>query len=112
LNDAVSAFVKDLKSNNRFEDVTIMTFSEFGRRVAQNASGGTDHGTANNMFFISGGLKEKGLLNSMPDLNDLNEGDLKHTVDFKSVYATLLHNWLGADDKEILGKKYEIMSFV
>ena len=112
LNDAIGAFVKDLKSNNRFQDVAIMTFSEFGRRVAQNASGGTDHGTANNMFFISGGLKEKGLLNSMPDLNDLNEGDLKHTVDFKSVYATLLHNWLGADDKEILGKKYELMSFV
>jgi uncharacterized protein (DUF1501 family) len=112
LNDAISAFVKDIKSNNRFRDVAIMTFSEFGRRVAQNASGGTDHGTANNMFFIGGGLKKKGLLNSMPDLNDLNEGDLKHTVDFKSVYATLLHNWLGADDKEILGKKYELMSFV
>ena len=112
LNDAVSAFVKDLKSNNRFQDVTIMTFSEFGRRVAQNASGGTDHGTANNMFFIGGGLKEKGLLNAMPDLNDLNGGDLKHTVDFKSVYATMLHKWLGADDKEILGKQYELMNFV
>jgi uncharacterized protein (DUF1501 family) len=112
LNDAISAFVKDLKSNSRFEDVTIMTFSEFGRRVAQNASGGTDHGTANNMFFIGGGLKKKGLLNAMPDLNDLNEGDLKHTVDFKSVYATLLHNWLNADDEKILGKKYEIMDFV
>ncbi len=112
LNDGISAFVKDMKSNNRFEDVTIMTFSEFGRRVAQNASGGTDHGTANNMFFISGGLKEKGLLNKMPDLNDLKEGDIKHTVDFKSVYATMLHNWLGADDKEILGKKYEILNFV
>jgi len=112
LNDAVSAFVKDLKSNNRFQDVTIMTFSEFGRRVAQNASGGTDHGTANNMFFIGGGLKKKGLLNAMPDLNDLNEGDLKHTVDFKSVYATLLHNWLNANDEKILGKKYEIMDFV
>ncbi len=112
LNDAVSAFVKDLKSNSRFQDVTIMTFSEFGRRVAQNASGGTDHGTANNMFFIGGGLKQKGLLNPMPDLNDLNQGDLKHTVDFKSVYATMLHNWLGADDKEILGKQYEFMNFV
>jgi uncharacterized protein (DUF1501 family) len=112
LNDAISAFVKDLKSNSRFEDVTIMTFSEFGRRVAQNASGGTDHGTANNMFFIGGGLKKKGLLNAMPDLNDLNAGDLKHTVDFKSVYATLLHNWLNADDEKILGKKYEIMDFV
>ena len=112
LNDAVSAFVKDLKNNNRFQDVTIMTFSEFGRRVAQNASGGTDHGTANNMFFIGGGLKEKGLLNAMSDLNNLNQGDLKHTVDFKSVYATLLNRWLGADDKEILGKQYELMNFV
>ncbi|HEY5463574.1 MAG TPA: DUF1501 domain-containing protein [Hanamia sp.] len=112
LNDAMSAFVNDLKSNNRFQDVVVMTFSEFGRRVAQNASGGTDHGTANNMFFIGGGLKEKGLLNPMPDLNDLNQGDLKYTVDFKSVYATMLHNWLGADDEKILGKKYEIMNFV
>jgi uncharacterized protein (DUF1501 family) len=112
LNDAISCFVKDIKSNNRFQDVTIMTFSEFGRRVAQNASGGTDHGTANNMFFIGGGLKERGLLNPMVDLTDLNEGDLKYTVDFKSVYATMLHNWLGADDEKILGKKYKIMDFV
>ncbi|MEO7833965.1 MAG: DUF1501 domain-containing protein [Ginsengibacter sp.] len=112
LNDAVSAFVKDLKNNNRFEDVAMMTFSEFGRRVAQNASGGTDHGTANNMFFIGGGLKRKGLLNPMPDLHDLNEGDLKYTVDFKSVYATLLHNWLGADDEKILGSKQERMNFI
>jgi uncharacterized protein (DUF1501 family) len=112
LNDAINAFVKDLKSNNRFQDVTIMTFSEFGRRVAQNASGGTDHGTANNMFFIGGGLKEKGLLNAMPDLSNLNEGDLKFTVDFKSVYATLLHNWLKADDEKILGNKFEILNFI
>jgi uncharacterized protein (DUF1501 family) len=112
LNDAISAFVKDLKDNNRFQDVMMMTFSEFGRRVAQNASGGTDHGTANNMFFIGGGLKQKGLINAMPDLNDLNEGDLKHTVDFKNVYATVLNKWLGADDKEILGKQYELMNFV
>ena len=112
LNDAITAFVKDLKNNNRFQDVVVMTFSEFGRRVAQNASGGTDHGTANNMFFIGGGLKEKGLLNPMTDLNDLNQGDLKYTVDFKSVYATMLHNWLGADDEKILGEKYEIMNFV
>lgn len=112
LNDAVTAFVKDLKSNNRFQDVAIMTFSEFGRRVAQNASGGTDHGTANCMFFIGGGLKEKGLLNSMSDLSDLDQGNLKYLVDFKSVYATMLHNWLDADDEKILGNKYEIMDFV
>ncbi len=112
LNDAMSAFVKDLKANNRFQDVTVMTFSEFGRRVAQNASGGTDHGTANNMFFIGGGLKKKGILNDMPDLNNLNQGDLQYTVDFKSVYATMLHNWLEADDEKIMGKKYGIMDFV
>jgi uncharacterized protein (DUF1501 family) len=112
LNEAVNAFVTDMKTNHRFEDVMIMTFSEFGRRVAQNASGGTDHGTANCMFFIGGGLKQKGLINPMPDLNDLNEGDLKHTVDFKSVYASLLHNWLQADDEKILGKKYQLLNFI
>ena len=112
LNDAINVFVKDLKQNNRFDDVMVMTFSEFGRRVAQNASGGTDHGTANNMFFIGGGLKQKGLINSMPDLNNLDEGDLKHTVDFKNVHATILRKWLDADDTAILGKQYELMSFV
>lgn len=112
LNDAIKAFTTDLKKNNRFQDVLMMTFSEFGRRVSQNASNGTDHGTANNMFFISGGLKEKGVLNDMPDLADLNEGDLKHKVDFKHVYATVLGKWLGADDAAILTKKYSYMNFV
>ena len=112
LNDAVKAFTGDLKKNNRFQDVLMMTFSEFGRRVSQNASGGTDHGTANNMFFISGGLKEKGILNAMPNLADLNEGDLKHTVDFKNVYATVLNKWLGANDSLILGKKNAYLNFV
>jgi uncharacterized protein (DUF1501 family) len=112
LNDAVKAFTDDLKKNNRFNDVLLMTFSEFGRRVAQNASGGTDHGTANNMFLIGGGLKQKGVLNALPDLADLNEGDLKHKVDFKNVYATVLNKWLGADDKTILGKKFDYMDFI
>lgn len=112
LNDAVKAFTNDLKKNNRFQDVLMMTFSEFGRRVSQNASGGTDHGTANNMFLIGGGLKEKGLLNAMPDLSDLNEGDLKYKVDFKNVYATVLNKWLGANDKAILGKSYEQLNFI
>ena len=112
LNDAVKAFTNDLKKNNRFNDVLMMTFSEFGRRVTQNASGGTDHGTANNMFFISGGLKQKGVLNAMPDLSDLNEGDLKHKIDFKNVYATVLNKWLGADDKTILGGKFETLDFI
>lgn len=112
LNDAVKAFVADMKANGRFNDVLLFTFSEFGRRVSQNASGGTDHGTANSMFMVSGGLKQKGLINELPDLSDLNEGDLKHTVDFKNVYATILKKWLNADDELILKKKYELMDFI
>lgn len=112
MNDAVKAFVKDLKQQHRFEDVMLFTFSEFGRRVNQNASNGTDHGTANNMFLVSGGLKEKGMLNAMPDLADLNEGDLKYNVDFKNVYATILNKWLKADDKSILTKQYDYLNFI
>lgn len=112
LNDAVKAFTDDLKQNSRFQDVMLMTFSEFGRRVSQNASNGTDHGTANNMFFISGGLKQKGLLNELPDLSDLNEGDLKYKVDFKNVYATVLKKWLNTDDRIILGKQFDHLNFI
>jgi uncharacterized protein (DUF1501 family) len=112
MNDAVGAFIKDLKANNRFNDVLFFTFSEFGRRVSQNASQGTDHGTANNMFLIGGGLKEKGIINAMPDLNDLDDGDLKFQVDFKNVYATVLNKWLGANDEAILSKKYDYLKFV
>ncbi|WP_143304520.1 DUF1501 domain-containing protein [Chitinophaga vietnamensis] len=112
LSDALTVFTGDLKKNNRFQDVVVMTFSEFGRRVSQNASGGTDHGTANNMFLIGGGLQQKGLLNDGPDLFNLVDGDLRYSVDFKSVYATLLSKWLGANDKEILKAEYPHLSFV
>ena len=112
MNDAVTAFVKDLKANHRFDDVLLFTFSEFGRRVQQNASGGTDHGTANSMFLVGGGLKKKGLINELPDLADLDEGDLKYKVDFKDVYATVLKKWLQADDISILGRKYSHLDFV
>lgn len=112
MNEAVKAFVKDLKANHRFDDVLLFTFSEFGRRVSQNASGGTDHGTANNMFMISGGLKQKGLINDLPDLSELDDGDLKYKIDFKNVYATVLNKWLKADAKSILGKQYEYLDFI
>ncbi|HJT74825.1 MAG TPA: DUF1501 domain-containing protein, partial [Chitinophaga sp.] len=112
LDEAVMAFTKELKNNNRFQDVVIMTFSEFGRRVAQNASGGTDHGTANNMFMIGGGLKQQGLLNDGPNLENLKDGDLQYETDFKQVYATLLNRWLAADDRAILKKEYGYLSFV
>jgi uncharacterized protein (DUF1501 family) len=112
INDAVEAFVDDLKKNGLFQHVMLMTFSEFGRRVAQNASNGTDHGTANQLFFLSGGLKKQGLLNALPDLTQLNEGDLRYTEDFRKVYATLLKNWLDADSNKILGWKNGIYDFI
>jgi len=112
MNDAIKVFVADLKANNRFQDSLLMTFSEFGRRVAQNASGGTDHGTANNMFFVGGGLQQKGLLNEMPALQNLQDGDLQHSVDFRNVYATVLNKWLKADDKAILGRTSSYLGFV
>jgi uncharacterized protein (DUF1501 family) len=112
LDDAIAAFIKDLKNSNRFNDLLLFTFSEFGRRVSQNASGGTDHGTANNMFFIGGSLKQQGLLNEMPDLNVLEDGDLKYKIDFKNVYSTILDKWLAADAEKILGKKFESLSFI
>ncbi|HAF37159.1 MULTISPECIES: DUF1501 domain-containing protein [Sphingobacterium] len=112
INDAVEAFVDDLKKNGLFQHVMVMTFSEFGRRVAQNASNGTDHGTANQLFFLSGGLKKQGLLNALPDLTQLNEGDLQYTEDFRKVYATLLKKWLDADSAKILGWKNGIYDFI
>ena len=112
LNEAIKPFTDDLKSSHRFDDVLMMSFSEFGRRVGENGSGGTDHGTANNMVLISGGLKTKGLLNEMPDLTNLTEGDLNQQLDFKRVYATILKKWLQADDYKILGRQYEYLNFI
>jgi uncharacterized protein (DUF1501 family) len=111
-NDAIAAFMKDLKENHRFDDVLLVTFSEFGRRVAQNASKGTDHGTANNLFVFGGALKQKGLLNAMPDLTDLDEGDIKYQVDFRQVYATLLQKWLNTDAGTVLGGQFDPLKFI
>jgi uncharacterized protein (DUF1501 family) len=112
LNEALQSFTDDLKSSHRFEDTLIMSFSEFGRRVEENGSGGTDHGTANNMFLISGGLNQKGLLNTMPDLAHLDDGDLEMQLDFKRVYATILNKWLQANDQIILGKQFDYLNFI
>jgi uncharacterized protein (DUF1501 family) len=112
LNGAVKAFTDDLKANGRFNDLLLFTFSEFGRRVKQNASNGTDHGKANNMFLISGALKNKGLLNPLPDLSRLDDGDLAHTLDFRQVYATVLERWLETGAEGILGKQFELLDFI
>ena len=110
--DAVGAFMTDLKAAGRQNDVLLMTFSEFGRRVKQNASNGTDHGTASNVFLIGGGLPGRRVLNEAPNLSNLTEGDLAYTVDFRQIYATLLRDYLGADDVAILGRPFEPLRLV
>lgn len=105
--DGVSAFVKDLQQNGLFDDTLIMTFSEFGRRVAQNASNGTDHGTASNVFLMGGNLQTKGFYNAAPDLSNLDKGDLIYQMDFRRIYATILEDWLEASPTSILGKQFD-----
>ena len=90
-----------------------MTFSEFGRRVKENGSKGTDHGTANNLFVIGGNLNKAGFYNSAPDLLSLDgNGDLIHQLDFRQVYATVIEKWLGADSKKVLGKDFQSLNFL
>ncbi|HTL80302.1 MAG TPA: DUF1501 domain-containing protein [Bacteroidia bacterium] len=110
--DSLKAFATDLKGAGMWNDTLVMTFSEFGRRVKQNASKGTDHGTANVMMFAGGSLLKKGLLNEAPDLSDLDNGDLKFKVDFRQVYATVLKNWLQADADIILGQPFQTLDFI
>ncbi|MBD2701132.1 DUF1501 domain-containing protein [Spirosoma sp. BT702] len=110
--EAVGTFMNDLKLAGRQNDVLLMTFSEFGRRVKQNASNGTDHGTANNVFLIGGGLPSKRVLNEAPNLTKLDEGDLVYSVDFRQVYATILRDYLGVDDVAILGRKFDGLKIV
>ena len=110
--DAVAAFVKDLKQSGKLDDTLIMTFSEFGRRVEQNASNGTDHGTANNVLLFGGKLKKAGVFNDAPDLAQLDNGDLKYQVDFRDVYATLLDKWLDVSNSQILSKNFSGLGFV
>lgn len=110
--DAVAAFVKDLKQSGKLDDTLVMTFSEFGRRVEQNASNGTDHGTANNILLFGGKLKKAGIYNDAPDLAQLDNGDLKYTVDFRDVYATLLDKWLDVNNSQVLGKNFKGLDII
>jgi uncharacterized protein (DUF1501 family) len=111
LNGALYSFVADLKAQGNFNRVLVISFSEFGRRVAENASGGTDHGAAAPLFILGGGVKP-GLYGAYPSLTDLQDGDLKFNTDFRSVYATALEKWLGAPSEFVLGKKFPLLPFV
>jgi len=113
LGDSTKAFVADMKAQGNMSRVLVMTFSEFGRRVGENASGGTDHGAAAPMFIVGEKIKA-GLLGKYPSLApaDLFQGDLKYTVDFRTVYAGVLDQWLKTDSSAVLGKKFPVLPIV
>jgi uncharacterized protein (DUF1501 family) len=113
LGDSVKAFVEDMRGQGNLSRVLLMTFSEFGRRVAENANGGTDHGAAAPMFVV--GDKVKGaLLGQYPSLApaDLFQGDLKFSVDFRAVYAGVLESWLKTQSEPVLGKKFTPLEII
>ena len=112
LSQGVGGFVKELEEKELMDDVLIMIFSEFGRRVAQNASGGTDHGCAGNILLVGSNLKKPGFYNDPPNLNDLDKGDLRYAVDFRSVYATIIQRHLNGDVNNVLGKTFPKLTFI
>jgi len=116
LSEGMTAFLKDLAGHKLDERVLVMTFSEFGRRVKENGSLGTDHGAASSMFVVRPkGFKagKAGLVGKHPSLSDLDhEGDMKHHTDFRSVYASILDRWLHVDSAAVLGKKWTPVEFV
>lgn len=102
LTRALKAFHDDLQASGLGDRVLTMCFSEFGRRVEENASLGTDHGSASPVL-IAGGNVRAGMLGRAPDLGDLEGGDLKMLVDFREIYASILEDWLGVDSKRTIG---------
>jgi uncharacterized protein (DUF1501 family) len=111
LGASLNAFVGDLEKSGEAERVLVLVFSEFGRRLGENASGGTDHGTAAPVFLLGKPIKA-GLHGPYPDLTRLEDGDPIHAVDFRRVYATVLEKWLGIPHRDVLGASFEQMSIL
>ena len=108
VSDAIAGFIKDMQRIGRADDVSVLVFSEFGRRAAENTSLGTDHGTANHMYVI-GNRVRGGHYGEIPSLTDLDEGgNLKFSTDFRRVYASVIEGWLGhADSKSLLSGSFD-----
>jgi len=111
LDASLKSFFTDLREQGNSERVTLMTFSEFGRRVGENASSGTDHGKAS-CLFVAGNPVKGGLYGKYPSLTDLDQGDLKHTVDFRSVYATVVEDWLQGKAQPVVSGEFEKLGFI
>ena len=99
----------DMKASGLGDRVTVLAFSEFGRRVKENASAGTDHGTSGPVF-VAGESVNAGLLGEYPSLAELQDGDLKTTTDFRSIYSSLLTDWLEIDSQQPLGGNFESLN--
>jgi uncharacterized protein (DUF1501 family) len=111
--ESMNSFINDLEMNNTFDDTLVLTFSEFGRRVDENASGGTDHGAANNVFIYGKNLKKQGFYNTGPSLLSLDtNNDIKYTIDFRSIYATILEKWLKVDSNLIIRNNFDTLNFI
>ncbi|UII76619.1 DUF1501 domain-containing protein [Flagellimonas sp. HMM57] len=111
--NAIATFVNDLKNAGTFKDTIIFTFSEFGRRVKQNAANGTDHGAANAVFLMGENLKNPGMYNAPSSLLDLDgNGDIKYEIDFRQIYTSLLKQWLQTDTEAIISGKFEALDLV
>lgn len=106
VSEAVSTLIRDVEAHGNGDRVIAMCFSEFGRRVAENASNGTDHGTAG-PIFLAGTKVRAGLVGEHPSLTDLDNGDLKHHTDFRQVYAAILQGWPSTSSESVLGAKFE-----
>lgn len=112
LANGLSAFYADLVQHAKADNVVVMTWSEFGRRVEENGSLGTDHGTAAPMFVL-GNAVNRGIFGEPPGLSNLDSaGNLKYTTDFRSVYATVLDRWMGASSKDVLGSSFGAQNFL
>ncbi|MBV8195095.1 MAG: DUF1501 domain-containing protein [Candidatus Dormibacteraeota bacterium] len=112
LDTAVSAFVQDIAAHGMAERVVLLTWSEFGRRIAENGSGGTDHGAAAPVF-VAGAPVKGGLYGEPPSLTStIDSGNLRYTVDFRSVYQAVIRDWLQADAQSVLGGSFPELGFI
>jgi uncharacterized protein (DUF1501 family) len=111
VSDAIGAFQQRISAGTRANDVVLVAYSEFGRRVAANANDGTDHGTAGPVFAVGESVRG-GFVGEQPSLTDLDAGDLKFHTDFRSVYATVLERALGADSAAVLGGSFPTLPFL
>jgi uncharacterized protein (DUF1501 family) len=112
VSESLKAFVDDLQKSGEGKRVLVLVFSEFGRRLTENASAGTDHGTAAPVLLAGGGVKA-GVHGPYPNLQDLDAGgDPKHAIDFREVYATVLDKWLGCPSEKVLGTRFKHLAIL